>query len=41
MPDKTNQLIGDYTAWAQRCGVAPWEEVRPKGNGQKKNKKKG
>jgi arylsulfatase len=41
MPDKTNQLINDYTAWAQRCGVAQWEDVRPKGNGQKKNKKKG
>jgi arylsulfatase len=41
MPDKTNHLISDYTAWAQRCGVAPWEEIRPKGNGQKKNKKRG
>jgi len=39
MPDKAKRLISDYTAWADRCGVAPWEEVRPKGNGQKKKKK--
>jgi arylsulfatase len=39
MPDKTNQMIGAYTAWAQRCGVAPWEEVRPSGSSGKKKKK--
>jgi arylsulfatase len=38
MPDKTNQLIGAYSSWAQRCGVAPWEEVRSNGSGKKKKR---
>jgi arylsulfatase len=36
MPAKAAQLMGDYNAWAQRCGVAPWSEIRPAGNGKKK-----
>jgi arylsulfatase len=36
MPGKAAQLMSDYSAWAQRCGVAPWEEVRPTGSGKKK-----
>jgi arylsulfatase len=36
MPAKAEQLLGDYNAWAQRCGVAPWSEIRPSGNGKKK-----
>jgi arylsulfatase len=36
MPDKTAQLKNAYEAWALRCGVAPWAEVRPGGNGKKK-----
>jgi arylsulfatase len=36
MPDKTAQLRNSYEAWAQRCGVAPWEEVRPGAGGKKK-----
>jgi arylsulfatase len=36
MPAKTAQLAGDYNAWAQRCGVAPWAEIRPNGGGKKK-----
>lgn len=31
MPDKAAQLRQDYNAWAQRCGVEPWEEIRPRG----------
>jgi arylsulfatase len=31
MPAKAAQLSRDYDIWAQRCGVAPWEEVRPRG----------
>jgi len=31
MPDKADQLLKDYNAWAQRCGVEPWETVKPKG----------
>jgi arylsulfatase len=38
MPDKTNQMIRDYSAWAQRCGVAPWEEVRSSPSGKKKKR---
>ncbi len=30
MPDKAAQLFRDYNIWAQRCGVAPWEEIRPR-----------
>lgn len=29
MPDKAAQLRQDYNAWAKRCGVEPWEEIRP------------
>jgi len=29
MPAKTDQLLRDYNLWAQRCGVAPWREIRP------------
>jgi arylsulfatase len=36
MPHKAAQLKNAYEAWAQRCGVAPWEEVRPGGGGKKK-----
>lgn len=36
MPAKATQLMNDYSAWAQRCGVAPWEEVRPRAAGKKK-----
>jgi hypothetical protein len=36
MPDKANQLKSAYDGWAQRCGVAPWEEVRSGGSGKKK-----
>jgi arylsulfatase len=38
MPAKTAQLVGDYDAWAQRCGVVPWSEIRPNGNTKKKKK---
>jgi arylsulfatase len=38
MPDKTKQLISDYSAWAQRRGVAPWDEVRSNGSGKKKKR---
>jgi arylsulfatase len=38
MPDRTNQMIRDYSAWAQRCGVAPWEEVRSSPSGKKKKR---
>jgi len=31
MPDKAAHLREDYNAWAQRCGVEPWEEIRPRG----------
>jgi arylsulfatase len=31
MPEKASQLLRDYNLWAQRCGVAPWEEIRPRG----------
>lgn len=31
VPDKAAQLHQDYNAWAQRCGVEPWEEIRPIG----------
>jgi len=31
MSDKAAQLRQDYNVWAQRCGVEPWEEIRPKG----------
>lgn len=31
MPDKAAQLRQDYNVWAQRCGVEPWEEIRPRG----------
>jgi arylsulfatase len=30
LPDKAAQMARDYNIWAQRCGVAPWEEVRPR-----------
>jgi arylsulfatase len=36
MPEKTAQLMGDYDKWAQRCGVAPWDEIRPGAGGKKK-----
>ncbi len=29
MPGKAAQLLSDYNAWAERCGVAPWEEIAP------------
>ena len=32
-PAKAAQLRDDYNAWARRCGVEPWEEIRPKGGG--------
>jgi arylsulfatase len=35
MPDKAAALLRDYNAWAQRCGVAPWDEVQSN-NGKKK-----
>jgi len=31
MQDKAAQLRQDYNTWAQRCGVEPWEEIRPRG----------
>ena len=30
MPDKSSRLLSDYNSWAQRCGVAPWDDVRPR-----------
>lgn len=29
-PDKAAQLLNDYNAWAQRCGVEPWAKIKPK-----------
>jgi arylsulfatase len=31
MPNKADRLLKDYNAWAQRCGVEPWETIRPNG----------
>ncbi len=31
MPTKAAQLLRNYKTWAQRCGVAPWDEVRHRG----------
>jgi arylsulfatase A-like enzyme len=28
MPDKAAGLLNHYNRWAQRCGVAPWDEIR-------------
>jgi arylsulfatase len=36
MPEKAAQLMSDYNAWAQRCGVAPWDEIQPNAGGKKK-----
>ncbi len=29
-PEKVKELAARYQAWARRCGVAPWDEVKPK-----------
>jgi arylsulfatase len=29
-PDKVKELIQKYERWAARCGVQPWEKVKPK-----------
>src|SRR5262249_7313383 len=33
MPDKAARLLGFYNKWAERCGVAAWNEIRPRGSG--------
>jgi arylsulfatase len=30
MPGTAARLLGLYNAWAARCGVAPWDEIRPR-----------
>ena len=30
MPEKAAQLLDDYNVWAQRCGVEPWDQIRPR-----------
>jgi len=29
-PDKVRELESIYNIWAQRCGVLPWEKIRPR-----------
>jgi arylsulfatase len=36
MPEKAAQMLGDYEAWAKRCGVVPWSQFQKK-DGKKKN----
>jgi hypothetical protein len=36
MPDRAAALLRDYNAWAQRCGVAPWDDVQPNAGKKKK-----
>lgn len=31
LPDRAARLLGYYNRWAQRCGVAPWDQIRPRG----------
>jgi arylsulfatase len=38
-PDRVGELSAEYERWAQRCGVAPWEEIevkRPPPQGQRR-----
>ena len=28
-PERTREMIAAYEAWAARCGVLPWDEIRP------------
>jgi arylsulfatase len=35
MPNQAAKLLDDYKAWAQRCGVAPWDEIQSAGKKKK------